>query len=131
MNTINKSTGFSPFQPHLGHSPHILPPLIPTSPSSNNELSAETLLECMHTDMCEARNNLMAAKISQAVQANKYCAADPVFKVGDFVMLNTANRHREFREKADGHSVCCWTVNSYALHTYCLECVNCCDWYST
>lgn len=96
--------GFSPFQLHLGCSLCILPPLIQTSSTASKELSMEKLLEHVHTDVCKACDNLMATKISQVVQANKYCGKEPSFEVGDFVMLNTANCQRESHKKANGCS---------------------------
>ena len=47
MNTINKSTGFSPFQLHLGHSPRVLPPFITTTEVAKTpiQLSVQTIID--------------------------------------------------------------------------------------
>ena len=48
MNTVNKSTGFSPFQLHLGQTPRILPPLLMTDGTipTLSELSVERVTLC-------------------------------------------------------------------------------------
>ncbi len=104
MNTVNRSTGFTPFQLHLGRSPRLLPPLITTSTALAEEFSTESFIQCLQDDVAEARDNLLVAKVSQAFQANKHRGEEPSFKIGDFMMLNTANRRREYREKADGRT---------------------------
>lgn len=101
MNTVNHSTGFSPFQLHLGCSPSVLPPLISLPTLSEDEEKANLLIQRLHKDIAEAHNNLLVAKVAQAVQANKHCSKDPN---PDFVMLNTSNRHREYHQKSDGHT---------------------------
>jgi hypothetical protein len=35
MNTINRSTGFTPFQLHFSKSPRILPPILDDNPDNN------------------------------------------------------------------------------------------------
>jgi len=57
MNSINKLTGFSPFQLHMGRSPRILPPLIPSVPpvaQTPLEISARTLMDHLIHDVWEA-----------------------------------------------------------------------------
>jgi len=104
MNTINKSTGFTPFQLRFGCSPRILPPFIPsevekpldtnTEPSEN---AARQVASRIHFDFLEAQDNLLRAKISQAAQANKTRLLTFPFKVGQRVRLSTENRRREFK----------------------------------
>ncbi|PPR04398.1 hypothetical protein CVT24_013227 [Panaeolus cyanescens] len=45
----------------------------------------------------EAKDNLQVSKISQAYHANKKRRDDPLFAVGDWVLLNTKNRVRIFK----------------------------------
>lgn len=71
MNTVNWSTGFTPFQLHLGRSPHLLPPLISATNNTEEEQSAEDILQRIHEDIHEAQDNLILARVAQAAQANK------------------------------------------------------------
>lgn len=105
MNSVNKSTGFSPFQLRFGRSPRILPPLVsatsedlPTdviSPSTDN--TAVQVIKRIHFDFLEAQDNLLRAKISQAAHANKTRLLTFPFKVGQRVRLSTKNRRHEFK----------------------------------
>ena len=98
MNSVNKSTGFSPFQLRLGRSPRILPPLIRTNhPENAGEISAREMIKKLHDDTLEAQDNLTRAKISQSAQSNKSRSLTFPFKVGDRVRLSTFNRRNEFK----------------------------------
>ena len=104
MNTLNASTGFSPFILKTGRSPRLLPPC-GSSNASNNDLdekSATSLIESINEDVRSARDNMLAAKISQAIHANAGRASDPAFRVGEKVLLATAHRRRDFMQKKDG-----------------------------
>jgi hypothetical protein len=75
MNTINVSTGFSPFQLLMGQSPQIIPPITvtnePNTPTPEEESQAATnLIKRLLHDVAEAKDNLLAAKVSQAEFAN-------------------------------------------------------------
>lgn len=93
-----------PFQLHLGHSPWPLPPLTSLSVTSVEEETADSLIFCLHKDLCKAKDNLIAACISQAMQANKMRGDEPCFKVSDFVMLSTANRCHKYQQRWDGQT---------------------------
>ena len=57
MNTVNKSTGFSPFQLRLGRTPRILPLFISTgmdSARTPSEFSAQTIIDRLQHDVWEA-----------------------------------------------------------------------------
>ncbi|KIK90908.1 hypothetical protein PAXRUDRAFT_73034, partial [Paxillus rubicundulus Ve08.2h10] len=92
MNTINSSTGFSPFQLHIGHSPHLIPP-ISSTPSNgevdNDDERARKLIARLELDVMEAQDNLVAAKASQSYHANKHRSSDLQLQVNDRVMLST------------------------------------------
>ncbi len=60
------------------------------------------IIERIQIDVCKAHDNLWAAKIVQATQANKSWGTKLCFNIGDFVILSTTNHWREFREKVDG-----------------------------
>ncbi|KIJ42625.1 hypothetical protein M422DRAFT_145415, partial [Sphaerobolus stellatus SS14] len=97
-NTINASTGFSPFQLKTGHSPRIIPPLVPApADASAAEISAREIIDRVHRDVQEAQDNLLAAKIRQAYHANEHRAPEDNFEVGDLVMLSTTNRRHNYK----------------------------------
>jgi hypothetical protein len=98
MNTINTSTGYSPFQLKTGRSPRIIPPLVPnTENATPAETSAREIINRLQLDVMEAQDNLLAAKIRQAYHANEHRGAEDVFKVGDLVMLSTTHRRRNYK----------------------------------
>jgi hypothetical protein len=75
MNTINISTGFSPFQLQMGRSPRIIPPITQSvindaAVEGDDALSALQLIHRLQLDVLEARNNLFAVKVAQAEFAN-------------------------------------------------------------
>lgn len=103
MNTVNASTGFSPFQLHLGRSPRMLPPIAShavstTEPSDQN---AHRFLAQLANDVFEAQDNLLAAKAAQASNVNNSRAKTLVLQTGDRVMLATKHRRREYMQKGD------------------------------
>ena len=102
MNTVNKSTGFSPFQLCLGQSPCVLPPLVqlgPTELQAPSAIAAQKVIDRLIHDVWEAHNNLLKAKISQARQANKSQIGVFPFEVRQHVCLSTLYRRREYKSK--------------------------------
>ena len=97
MNTANRSTGFTPFQLHFGHSPQLLPPLFPCVQKTLMETLAQDLLDWMQNITYMAQDNLISAKVSQAFQANKSHSVIFPFKIGDCVVLSMLHCHHEFR----------------------------------
>jgi hypothetical protein len=108
MNTPNGSTGVSPFVLKTGRSPRLLPPLITTTSTTDkedpsaHEVEARAFIETMEEETNTAKDNLLAAKIQQAHFANKDHLPDPMFRVGDKVMLTTAHRQRDYICAKDG-----------------------------
>jgi len=84
MNTINKSTGFSPFQLRMGRSPRVIPPLVEgirKDPGPEAERSFALIRKLEQMSM-EAQDNLLRAKISQAAHANKSRTLTFPFAIG-------------------------------------------------
>ena len=97
MNTINKSTGFSPFQLHTGRSPRLIPLITPAAQTQVVEgVDAAKLIEQINLDVAEAKDNLMLAKIFQTDQANRKHRLEDIYCQGDLVMLSTANQRKEY-----------------------------------
>ena len=100
MNTVNSSTGFSPFQLKTGRSPRVIPPLTPAPPTATAaEIDARQIIARLEIDVKEAQDNLLAAKIRQAYHANEHRGPEVIYKEGDLVMLSTENRRRNYKRK--------------------------------
>lgn len=105
MNTLNASTGFLGFHLHLGRSPCVIPPLIPSSFDLNvpqEDIRAVEIIEKMLLDTQTAADNLIHAKVNQAHQANHHCSADFCLLVGDCVLLNMYHRRHDYAQGKSG-----------------------------
>ena len=99
MNTVNKSTGFSPFQLRMGRSARLIPPLEPaTADITPEEERTQKTISKLEVIMMEAQDNLLHAKISQAMQANKSRGLTFPFKVGERARLSTLHRRHEYKK---------------------------------
>lgn len=105
MNTVNASTGFLPFELHMGKSARIIPLLVPKSDAdtSPKELQAWEVIQKLEVISLEVQNNLLLAKISQAAQANESHTLTFPFIVGSWVHLLTLHKHSEYKHSSDGH----------------------------
>jgi hypothetical protein len=97
MNTVNASTGFSGFQLRMGRCPWLIPPLMPERlpmelKGTDSTEAATALLERIQLDCEEAKDNLVLAKMMQALHMNKNRRKDDVFMVGEHVLLSTLHR---------------------------------------
>ena len=104
MNTVNASTSYSGFQLHLGRSPWVIPPLIPsllTPEQTDCWPLISDLIDCLNTDVTDAWDNLLLVKITQMHHANKFCTLDPLSNIGDLVMFLTSNWCHEYKKKGE------------------------------
>ncbi|KAL4260718.1 hypothetical protein AB1N83_011879 [Pleurotus pulmonarius] len=100
MNTVNSSTGFSPFQLRLGTSPRVIPPLIPST--MRDDTSAKDVIERIGLIAAEAKDSLLNAKIIQSINASLARSPETPYAVGDSVYLSTSNRRREYMHAGGG-----------------------------
>lgn len=96
---VNTSTGFSSFQLKLEFSSHVLLPLYLPLPT---DMLAKDLALCILQEIelnyLEAIDNLIMFKINHA---NIHCLPKIKYKVGDKMMLLTANWQRKYIQKKD------------------------------
>ena len=107
MNTFNTLTGYLGFQLHLGQSPCIILPIIPTSLPDNLRSAtstAESVINRLTNDVTDAKDNLLLAKTVQAAHANKSDGCEIVYQPSDKVMLSTFHRHQDYKHKGDDHA---------------------------
>jgi hypothetical protein len=106
MNTINRSTGYSPFQLRMGRSPRVLPPLTMDAAKEESKIpegfQAVEMFRQLELDVMDAQDRLLAAKVNQAHYANQDRGAEVKYEVGDLVLMSTENRRRAYKSKGDG-----------------------------
>ncbi len=102
MNTINASTGFTPFQLHSGRHPRVIPPLVfDHTERSPDSIDAAKLIKQLDADVMEAQDNLLLAKSNQAYHADKARRPETVYANGDKVMLSMFHRRRNFMQRGN------------------------------
>jgi hypothetical protein len=104
MNTDNASTNFSAFQLHLGRSPRVIPPIVPSDlpiELADVGVQATTVLNNLLNNTANARDNLLQAKIQQSHHASSSCSPDPNYAIGDMVMLSTLNCWHEYKKRGE------------------------------
>ena len=95
-NSVQASTGFSPFFLNSGQHPHLpLSAAVRPTNQSNNPPAAELLAE-LYQDLEQATANLTQAQQRQAHYADQH-RREVVFSVGDQVLLSTAHLRNEER----------------------------------
>jgi len=103
MNTINKSAGFSPFQLNIEWSPWLIPPITPVI-WVKVAVDTVRLVNQIHSNVTEAKDNLMLAKVFQADQANRKRGLEDTYSVNNLIMLSTANQRKKYASTGSGHS---------------------------
>jgi hypothetical protein len=101
MNSVNASTGYSPFFLKTGRSPRLLPPLISTEPCDGDATEALKVIKRLESDLLEAKDNLAQAKVAQAFYANRSRGPEPTYQVGDKVKLSTLHRRSNYKKKGE------------------------------
>ena len=100
MNTVNASTGFSPFHLKTGQSPCLIPPLtLAPETVTPAKLDVHDIIEWLVLDDKEAQDDLLSAKICQAYHVNELQAPEIKYKEGHLVMLSTENRCQNYKCK--------------------------------
>ena len=105
MNTINVSTGFTPFQLCFGKLPQILPPLVPTDKTTEGpKVATQMLINQMAMVEMEAHDALLNMKTTQASMANMHHNLSFLFKVGSRVLLSTFHHRKEYKSDENHHT---------------------------
>lgn len=87
-NSINPSTGFSPFFLNYGHHP-IVPSTLVTPPTTNVP-SVSEFVTSQSTALAKAKDAIIEAQDKQKLQGDRFRSPVP-FSVGDMVLLSTEN----------------------------------------
>jgi len=86
----------------MGRSPRVIPPLVPAKSSATvADIDAWHVIRKLETDVFEVQDNLLKAKLLQAVQANKQRTLTFPFITGSHVQLSTLHRRKEFKAKGE------------------------------
>lgn len=107
MSTVNVSTSFTPFQLYLGRAPHLVPALYDNTTDAvveDSGIAAEAgadLVKRIQVNEMKAQDNLLLAKMNQALQANKHRGPEHEYRVGEKVLLSTFHRRREYMQRGD------------------------------
>ena len=93
-NSVQASSGFTPFQ--LVYGEHARTALTAALPAPSNNPTADKFVRLRQEALQQAKDNLQAAQKKQAHYANKH-RKKVEYKVGDKVLLSTANLNNEHR----------------------------------
>jgi hypothetical protein len=105
MNSVNTSTGYSGFQLHMGWSPRVISPLVPShiGEPGMEEITAQDIISQIEADVADAKDALLGAKILQAFYSNKSRGREEAYSVGDKVMLATLHQRQEYKAGDTSH----------------------------
>lgn len=89
----------------MGRSPQVIPPLASATTSvAVTEVDVWHVIHQLEIDVMDAQNNLLHAKTSQSMQANKHRSTDLTdfpFKIGGCMRLSTVHQWKEFKSKGE------------------------------
>ena len=84
--------------------PRLIPPLFPLPHNASKEdISAHEIINKLHDDVTEVQDNLLHAKITQAIESNKHHSLIFPFAIGSHVQLTTLHRCNEYKAKGEKH----------------------------
>jgi hypothetical protein len=83
----------------MGRSPRIIPPLVNCGPDDVEDICTLDVIKRLESDLNEAKDNLIAAKLSQTIQANNDRTDNFSITSGDCVLLSTLNRCNNYKKK--------------------------------
>lgn len=89
-NSVNQSTGFTPFYLNTGRHPNTPAALTAAQPPSTPSPAVDAFVEPLRAALHKAQQSLLKAQAQQKAQVDKHRRAVP-FAVGDSVLLSTAN----------------------------------------
>lgn len=98
-NTINASTGKTPFQVSYGRSPRVIPSFHKEIASDIDSPAADAIIQRIQLEEQDAEDALIATKVRQAAYANEHRGPAQNFEEGQLVMVSTENRRREYKNK--------------------------------
>lgn len=107
MNLLNASTGCTNFQIQLGRSPRMITPMVPAPPSmepqsiERDTIRAIKMVEELQTDVAEAKDNLLQAKVFQTHYTNLNRSSEIPYMIGKKVMLSTLHRRQQYKEEGE------------------------------
>jgi transposase InsO family protein len=92
-NSVNPSTGYSPFYLNSGRHPHTPMTLLQPETLQGNlgNKSAIDTIDQLRADLASAKENLAQAQARQRKYADRHRRDVPAFTVGDMVLVNAAN----------------------------------------
>ncbi|GAA5826826.1 hypothetical protein JCM3770_005418 [Rhodotorula araucariae] len=95
----NKSMGFSPFELVLGFRPSVHPPVTSMPADQSVVPAVDALLADRAAKVQAACDALAISKVREAEQANRTRTAEPDFKVGDMVMVDSSDRRSRYKTR--------------------------------
>src|SRR5437667_513220 len=102
-NSVNATTELTPTELLYGSPIRLFPTLIETDVRNIHLPAVNDYVDRIMESISIAKDNHITAKTIQTRNANRSRRPDPIYKVGDMVILNSRNIHR--RLKKNGHSV--------------------------
>ena len=80
----------------------LIPAILPLhKDAAQEDISAHDIIRQLHNDVSEAKDNLLRAKISQSIEANKHRSLTFPFAMGSRVQLTMLHRCNEYKAKGE------------------------------
>jgi translation initiation factor IF-1 len=73
--------------------------MVTTPITSPEQVTATEVIQHLNSDVLEAKDNLLQAKVFQAHYANKHRQPEIRYNVGDKVMLSTLHHQHQYKKK--------------------------------